>query len=1046
MAAAAVAAVGYYRCAVRPMGRSTGASATAAAAYRAGERIYDERTGLTHDYQKRTGVKATELIAPAEVTWISERSQLWNAAEQAERKSNARIAREVIACFPHQLSEEEQRRTARELGQWLAKEYNVAVDIAWHEPDKKGDQRNHHAHLLFTTRTVTAEGLGKKTRILDDKVTGPQEVTKIRERWALILNAGLERSGLEIRVNHRSYKDQGLDIKPGIHMGRQATNLERQGMFTEVGELNREIQADNDNIVDLTQQIAALKRQLAAEQEAVQREDVRSVMATSKEMAQQTYRDRTRTAVERQLKGMGAERYDIGILQPPDANGRRRMLRRFWTAEQLLVRDPLTQDVPKLSWLKNQNRNGADIYVRPDPRDGRNSGLILIDDLEGIGWEKRLAADGLKPAVVTLTSDGNNQAWVRVSEQPLNAETATEVARLLAERYGGDPASADFMHYGRLAGFTNQKPQHIRKDGQQPFVLLEKYNGRLAEQGAAIVQQAEAQVAANRKALARLDRAGAIVVPEEAPSERASQLRDWFERQWPEFAERYGNDESRVDFRMCQAAQRRGHTDLDVAWALRYGSPNLEARKAGHVEDYCDRTVRKARLWLESQRTASEDTGAAARRAAGKGQAVPADKSERSQQPIANEDQRDLIEQMLHWQRIAETERDRLRPRSASQDDLTDWGLSQTTLQVLQTYDGHQAEQERERRIDAALNADSQNEDTPLKTYRTGLKERLLQKGRGYYRYADRWLAERLAKRGYTRLQARRAIAQASPELMEETPMRRVSFIRRIVDRVYKRYEQHQTRVQVKKRLPSDKAAAKPAPVRSPSTEQRSTPKTPIDRPEAPPKAQGPPSERQNTKAQFGKYSAFEVRHDLARGYQPRYRPSFDEGNANITLDNPNHGEVGIAELDGDLVAVLKQAARQSDNSRFKLKQAHRMRHDQDAEHSDFWEKRGGYYGSAKREYAKELSRQAEVKGEEAVLSPETDADIAVRLRIAGYSWNSINKAVAEHSPVAAALPTPEHQAKYLEMLVIPTLKAPGVRQAKEAKCLVPRCEGMDQR
>lgn len=256
------AATGYYRCSVRPISRRTGGCATAAAAYRAGERLYDERTGLTHDYQRRTGVEYAELLRPSVATWVESREQLWNAAEQAERRSNARVAREVIACFPHQLSVNERFRTGRELGKWLVNQYGVAVDIAWHIPDKKGDQRNYHVHLLFTTREVTETGLGKKTRVLDHVKTGPEEIHKVRQQWADILNRSLQRANSEVRVDHRSYAEQGLNKQPGVHLGRTATTLERQGVVTTLGQVNRSIQADNTNIQQMEQALEALEKEL----------------------------------------------------------------------------------------------------------------------------------------------------------------------------------------------------------------------------------------------------------------------------------------------------------------------------------------------------------------------------------------------------------------------------------------------------------------------------------------------------------------------------------------------------------------------------------------------------------------------------------------------------------------------------------------------------------------------------------------------------------------------------------------------------------------
>jgi hypothetical protein len=637
------AATGYYLCSVRPLGRSTGASATAAAAYRAGERIHDDRTGLTHDYQRRSGVEATAIVMPETTPWLVERTALWNAAEQAERKSNARVAREAIIAFPHQLSERERLRTGYELSQWLANEYQVAVDIAWHRPDKRGDQRNHHAHVLFTTREVTAEGLGKKTRVLDSVKTGPEEVSKIRERWAAIVNAGLARSQVEVRVDHRSYKDQGLDIKGGIHLGRQATTLERQGIKTAVGDVNRQVQADNDNIIGLQHQLAVLQRQLAEAKADEQRERIQAQAVTAQDMAQHTKDDRTRTALQRQLQGMGAERYDIGVLLPADSKDERKMVRRFWSAEELLEKDS-----PKLAWLKRQNSQGADIYVRPDSRSGQNSGLILVDDLDR-GQLKRMQQDGLKPAVIAQTSPDNFQAWIKVSEQPLAPATASEAGRVLAERYGGDPASIDWRHYGRLAGFTNRKGIHTQANGRQPYVLLESYHGRVAPQAAAVLQTAERRLVEKQQAVQQATARAQITDanhPDSAPSTAENQRAlAWFINKRPQYESQIGDDESRVDWHQCLALHRAGYSKAAVTHALQQGRPDLEAKKSGHIDDYVARTVEKSWQWVQAEKTHSAPAQSAA---AGKGQAQPAE-SKAKESERSPEDQRALIE---HWRQL----------------------------------------------------------------------------------------------------------------------------------------------------------------------------------------------------------------------------------------------------------------------------------------------------------------------------------------------------------------------------------------------------------
>ncbi len=172
--------------------------------------------------------------------------------------------------------------------------------------------------------------------------------------------------------------------------------------------------------------------------------------------------------MRRQLAAMGCDRYAIGVRDPA-----RGMLTRTGSADEI---------VAGIGWLKAMNAQGSDIYVRPTG----SSGVILVDDLRA-GTLKELTRDGLTPAAVAETSAGNYQAWVRVSDGPLLPDIATEAAREVAARYGGDPKSADWRQDGRLAGFTNQQPEHTRADGQQPDVRLTEARGGSASAAAAAV-------------------------------------------------------------------------------------------------------------------------------------------------------------------------------------------------------------------------------------------------------------------------------------------------------------------------------------------------------------------------------------------------------------------------------------------------------------------------------------------------------------------------------------------------------------------------------
>lgn len=216
-----------YHLAVKTVSRSTGRTATGAAAYRAGEKIADERTGLVHDYTRKQGVEHRAIVQPAGAPeWAADRAALWNAAEQAETRKNSTVAREFEIALPSELDADGRRDLVMSFAQELSERHGVAVDVAIHAPHRHGDDRNHHAHLLVTTRQLGPEGLGAKTRELDQKQSG--EVERWRERWADLQNIALERAGSAERVDHRSYERRGIAAEPELKQGPAVTAMERR--------------------------------------------------------------------------------------------------------------------------------------------------------------------------------------------------------------------------------------------------------------------------------------------------------------------------------------------------------------------------------------------------------------------------------------------------------------------------------------------------------------------------------------------------------------------------------------------------------------------------------------------------------------------------------------------------------------------------------------------------------------------------------------------------------------------------------------------------
>jgi len=208
--------------------RGKGARVTRAAAYRAGERIRDERTSEVYDYSDRRDVAYKEVILPAELSarpdmaWTQDRSTLWNAAEHAGLRRNSRLARELLVLIPPELNPAERTNLVRTFAIELADKYRCAVDVCIHQPRPGADPRNHHAHLLMTTREVAPEGFGPRTTL---ELNGRErrrvglgsnldEYLMLRERWAEVINQALRQAGVSARVDHRSLERQGIDREP----------------------------------------------------------------------------------------------------------------------------------------------------------------------------------------------------------------------------------------------------------------------------------------------------------------------------------------------------------------------------------------------------------------------------------------------------------------------------------------------------------------------------------------------------------------------------------------------------------------------------------------------------------------------------------------------------------------------------------------------------------------------------------------------------------------------------------------------------------------
>jgi hypothetical protein len=240
-----------YMSRVKTFPRANGARVTRAAAYRAGERIRDERSGQVYSYLGRRDIAYKEVVVPSEfagnagIAWTQDRSGLWNAVERTER-CNAQLGREVMVVLPGELTAQQRIQLTREYAQNLADRYRCAVDTVIHLPRPDAGERNHHAHLLMTPRQVTPAGLGPRASFglsgRERRALGlcnrREDLFWQRERWANVANKALEAAGLSARIDHRTRRS--LERKPELRLPLNIYKMEREsGRPSRVGEALR---------------------------------------------------------------------------------------------------------------------------------------------------------------------------------------------------------------------------------------------------------------------------------------------------------------------------------------------------------------------------------------------------------------------------------------------------------------------------------------------------------------------------------------------------------------------------------------------------------------------------------------------------------------------------------------------------------------------------------------------------------------------------------------------------------------------------------------
>ena len=250
-----------YHFSVKSISRKDGGSAVACAAYRSGEKLTCDYYGKEQDYTKKQGVEFTQIYAPPNTNMeLLDRNTLWNTVEKVERRKDANLAREFEIAFPHELNAKQRQAMLNELCQELVKRHGVIVDAAIHAPHHRSDERNYHAHIMFTGRQIDLEtGVFAKKRNRDfNKENSSQTVSQWRETFAELTNKHLAYAGYLNEVDHRSYADQNNAREATFHEGSKITQLRRKGIETDISRENDLIKQRNlerDSLLELNQDI-----------------------------------------------------------------------------------------------------------------------------------------------------------------------------------------------------------------------------------------------------------------------------------------------------------------------------------------------------------------------------------------------------------------------------------------------------------------------------------------------------------------------------------------------------------------------------------------------------------------------------------------------------------------------------------------------------------------------------------------------------------------------------------------------------------------------